>query len=107
MRNVTPIRNRPQTGPSALATWLLFAGLFATVYFASLFTPPLMDDVDAAHAQAAQHIAENSDWISARSTASAILRNRRCLTGLCAVRFKIFGQNAFATHFRTRWPCWG
>ena len=33
--------------------WLLFAVIFVTIYFASLFSPPLLDDVDAAHAQAA------------------------------------------------------
>ena len=38
--------------------WLLFAAIFVAVYFASLFSPPLLDDVDAAHAQAAQHMAE-------------------------------------------------
>ena len=53
---------RPQQG-AFNAHWcgLLFAAIFSAVYFASLFSPPLLDDVDAAHAQAAQHMAESGD----------------------------------------------
>ena len=66
MTNEIRTSARPQPGLSVLATWLLFAAIFAAVYFASLFTPPLMDDVDSAHAQAAQHIAESGDWVTAK-----------------------------------------
>ena len=44
--------DRPRQAPSVRTVWLLFAAIFVTVYFASLFSPPLLDDVDAAHAQA-------------------------------------------------------
>ncbi len=40
------------------------SAIFATVILASLFTPPLLDDADASHAQAAQHMAESGDWVT-------------------------------------------
>ena len=79
--------------------WLLFAAIFIAVYFASLFSPPLLDDVDAAHAQAAQHMAETRRPDHAEdSTASATLKSRRCPTGWWRECTAIFGQNTFATH---------
>jgi 4-amino-4-deoxy-L-arabinose transferase-like glycosyltransferase len=83
---------------SILAVWLLFAAIFAAVYFASLFTPPLMDDVDAAHAQAAQYFSENSDWVSAKINGIRYIEKPPLPYWIVAVSFKIFGQNAFATH---------
>ena len=59
---------RPGAALSPRKVWLLFAVIFAAVYFASLFSPPLMDDVDASHAQAAQYIARHrrSDYAEDR-----------------------------------------
>ena len=53
-----------QRTPSTLTTWVLFVAVFFAVQFASLFTPPLLDDVDASHAQVAQHMAESGDWVT-------------------------------------------
>ena len=53
-----------QHTPSAAATWALFLAVFLAVQFASLFSPPLLDDVDASHAQVAQHMAESGDWVT-------------------------------------------
>jgi 4-amino-4-deoxy-L-arabinose transferase-like glycosyltransferase len=64
MTTDTNTRNRPHAAPSTLATWLLFAAIFAAVQFASLFTPPLLDDADANHAEAAQHMALSGDWVT-------------------------------------------
>jgi len=57
-------QHRPAHGPSAAATWLLFIAIYLAVQIGSLFTPPLMDDVDASHAQAAQHIVDSGNWIT-------------------------------------------
>ena len=71
MTNESATQNRPQAAPSTLAVWLLFAAIFAAVQIGSLFNPPLMDDVDSSHAEAAQHFSESSDWITARSFCSS------------------------------------
>ena len=89
---------RPQQAPSTRATWVFFAAIFLAVYFASLFTPPLMDDVDASHAQAAQHFAESGDWVTAKINGIRYIEKPPLPYWLVAVSYRIFGQNAFATH---------
>jgi 4-amino-4-deoxy-L-arabinose transferase-like glycosyltransferase len=98
MTNETRTHARPQSGPSARATWLLFAAIFAAVYFGSLFTPPLMDDVDSSHAQAAQHFAESTDWVTAQINGIRYIEKPPLPYWLVAICYRIFGQNAFATH---------
>ena len=67
MMHTTRTIDRPQAALSARTVWLVFAVLWAAIYFASLFSPPLLDDVDASHAQAAQHMAESGDLITAKT----------------------------------------
>jgi 4-amino-4-deoxy-L-arabinose transferase-like glycosyltransferase len=98
MTNETNTLRCPQQAPSALATWLLFAAIFAAVQFASLFSPPLLDDVDASHAQAAQHFAESSDWVSAKINGIRYIEKPPLPYWTVAVSYRIFGQNTFATH---------
>jgi 4-amino-4-deoxy-L-arabinose transferase-like glycosyltransferase len=78
--------------------WLLFAAIFAAVYFASLFTPPLLDDVDASHSQAAQYFSEHSDWVSARINGLRYIEKPPLPYWLSGALFKVFGQNVFAAH---------
>src|ERR1019366_5257517 len=72
--------------------------IFASVQFASLFTPPLLDDADASHAQAAQHIAESGDWVTLKVDGIRYLEKPPLPYWLDAGLYRIFGQNAFATH---------
>ena len=44
-------QNRAVQEPSALVVWAFLGAIFLAVQFASLFTPPLLDDVDASHAR--------------------------------------------------------
>jgi len=81
-----------------MATWLLFAAIFAAVQFASLFTPPLMDDVDASHAQAAQHFAESGDWVTAKINGIRYIEKPPLPYWIVAASYLVFGENTFATH---------
>ncbi|MGA2571487.1 MAG: glycosyltransferase family 39 protein [Terracidiphilus sp.] len=89
---------RPQQSLSPRAAWLLLAAIFLAVYFASLFTPPLMDDVDAAHAQAAQHIAESGDLITPKTNGIRYIEKPPLPYWIVAGMYRIFGQNTFAAH---------
>lgn len=91
-------RNRPQAGPSALASWVLLAVIFAVVQFASLFTPPLLDDADASHAQSAQHMVESGDWVTPQVNGIRYLEKPPLPYWMIAGFYRVFGQNAFATH---------
>ncbi len=90
--------DRPLHAPSVRTVWLLFAAIFVTIYFASLFSPPLLDDVDAAHAQVAQHMAETGDLITGKTNGIRYIEKPPLPYWLVAGMFKIFGQNTFATH---------
>ena len=98
MTNDTHSYHRPQQAPSTLAVWLLLAAIFAAVQFASLFSPPLLDDVDAAHAQAAQHMAETGDLITAKIDGIRYIEKPPLPYWIVAGSYKIFGENTFATH---------
>ena len=87
-----------QRTPSTLATWVLLVAVFFAVQFASLFTPPLLDDVDASHAQVAQHMAESGDWVTMKVNGIRYLEKPPLPYWLAAGLYKIVGQNAFATH---------
>jgi 4-amino-4-deoxy-L-arabinose transferase-like glycosyltransferase len=78
--------------------WLLFAAIFAAVYFASLFNPPLLDDVDASHSQAAQYFSEHSDWVSAKINGLRYIEKPPLPYWISGVLDKIFGQNVFSSH---------
>jgi 4-amino-4-deoxy-L-arabinose transferase-like glycosyltransferase len=90
--------SRPASTPSTQTTWLIFLAFFITVYFASLFTPPLMDDVDASHAQTAQHIIDSGNWITTQTNGIRYIEKPPLPFWLVTISYKLFGENAFATH---------
>jgi 4-amino-4-deoxy-L-arabinose transferase-like glycosyltransferase len=98
MTDTTNTFTRPQFALSTRTVWLLFAAIFFAVYFASLFTPPLMDDVDASHAQVSQYFAEHSDWITAKTNGIRYIEKPPLPYWIVAVFFRVFGQNVFAAH---------
>ncbi len=83
---------------SRRAEWLLILTIFLAVYFAALFAPSLLDDADATHAQAAQHIALTGHWVTLRVDGIRYLEKPPLPYWLVAVDYKIFGFNSFATH---------
>ena len=90
--------DRPAQSPSALATWLLFVAIFVAVQVCSLFSPPLLDDVDASHAQAAQHIVDSNNWITCQIDGIRYIEKPPLPYWLVAISYKVFGENTFATH---------
>jgi len=90
--------HRPASAPSVRTVWLLFAAIWLAVYFASLFSPPLLDDVDAAHAQTAAHIAESGDWITSKINGIRYIEKPPLPYWTVAAMYRIFGENTFATH---------
>jgi 4-amino-4-deoxy-L-arabinose transferase-like glycosyltransferase len=104
---------RPPAAPSARTVWLLFSVIFLAVYFSSLFSPPLLDDVDAAHAQAAQGMSETGDWITSKIDGIRYIEKPPLPYWAIAIVYRIFGQNTFATHlpnalamFGLAWLAW-
>jgi 4-amino-4-deoxy-L-arabinose transferase-like glycosyltransferase len=91
-------RQRPAQTPSVMAAWLLFLAVFFAVYIGSLFTPPLLDDVDSAHAQAAQHFAETGNWVTMKINGIRYIEKPPLPYWLVGISYKIFGESAASTH---------
>ena len=68
------------------------------MYVGSLFSPPLLDDVDAAHAEAAQHFAESGDWITLKIDGIRYIEKPPLPYWVVGVFYKIFGESTFSTH---------
>ncbi len=96
MTNALDVQVRPRHGLSTTAAWLLLAAIFVAVQIGSLFSPPLLDDADASHAQAAQHMAESGDWVTLQVDGIRYLEKPPLPYWLTAGLFRVFGQNVFA-----------
>jgi 4-amino-4-deoxy-L-arabinose transferase-like glycosyltransferase len=98
MTTTSDIPSSARQAPSTGAAWVLLTAIFLAVLFASLFTPPLLDDVDASHAQVAQHMDESTDWVTMKVDGIRYLEKPPLPYWLDAALYPVFGQNAFATH---------
>src|SRR5580693_10150300 len=89
------LQNRPAT-LSSVAVWTVLLAVFAAVQFVALFRPPLLDDADATHAEAAQNIAESGDWITLKVDGIRYLEKPPLPYWLVAGLYRVVGQNVFA-----------
>ena len=78
--------------------WTLLLLLFLAVHFAALFSPSLLDDADATHANAAQHMARSGDWVTLYVNGVRYLEKPPLPYWLVAIDYRIFGYNVFSTH---------
>jgi 4-amino-4-deoxy-L-arabinose transferase-like glycosyltransferase len=75
---------------------------WAIVYLSSLFQPPLLDDADTVHAEAAREMAEGGDWVTLHINGGDGARGFRYLEKAplmywsTAVSFKMFGVNEWS-----------
>ncbi len=83
---------------STRKVWTLLLLIFFAIYFASLFTPALLDDADATHANAAQHMARTGNWVTLYVDGIRYLEKPPLPYWLAAIGYHLFGYNVFATH---------
>ena len=90
----------PQAAPrrSPLSHICLLLGLWLAIFAASLWTPPLLDDADATHAQAAQTMARTGDWVTLHVDGIRYLEKPPLPYWLAAISLKLFGPGTFAIH---------
>jgi 4-amino-4-deoxy-L-arabinose transferase-like glycosyltransferase len=77
---------------------LTLAGVWAAVFAASLSTPPVLDDADATHAQAAQAMLASGDWVTLRVDGVRYLEKAPLPYWITAMSLRVFGNTAFAVH---------
>ena len=95
----TSTTSEKQSVPSSLRTgsyWAL-AALFAVVYLGSLFTPPLLDDADSTHAEAAREMFVSGDYVTLHINGVRYLEKAPLPYWLVAICYHVFGVNEFAT----------
>ena len=83
--------------PPARHVVALFS-LWLVIFFAALFSPPLLDDADATHAQAAHAMATTGDWVTLHVDGIRYLEKAPLPYWLVALSFRVFGANTFAVH---------
>lgn len=95
----THLRNALAVASPRRSTALsLLTALWAILYFAALFTPPLLDDADATHSNAARHMALSGDWVTLQVNGIRYLEKAPLPYWLVALSFRVFGFNTFAAH---------
>ncbi len=77
---------------------LVLLALWVIIYVAALFAPPLLDDADATHANAARNILLTHDFVTLRVNGVRYLEKAPLPYWLAAGSFRIFGVSAFAAH---------
>ena len=85
-------------GPRPRNAATILTLLWVTVFFCSLFAPPLLDDADATHAQAARAMVTTGDWVTLKVDGIRYLEKAPLPYWLVATSFRCFGFNTFAAH---------
>jgi 4-amino-4-deoxy-L-arabinose transferase-like glycosyltransferase len=94
----SPLVTEPGLLSSPRKSWALLLLVFLAVYGAALFSPSLLDDADATHANAAQHMARSGDWVTLYVNGIRYLEKPPLPYWLVAIDYHLFGYNVFATH---------
>jgi len=76
----------------------ILTGLWLIIFFSALFSPPLLDDADATHSNAARHMALTGDLTTLYVNGIRYLEKAPLPYWLVALSFRIFGFNTFAAH---------
>ena len=94
----SPVAQRsPAWQPRILAVLLLLL-TWASIYLLSLTSPPLLDDADATHAQAAQAMLRTGDWVTLHVDGIRYLEKPPLPYWITAISLRLFGNNSFAVH---------
>lgn len=84
-------------GRARTASYWALAVLFAVVYLGSVFSPPLLDDADSTHAEAAREMFVSGDYVTLHINGVRYLEKAPLPYWLVVVCYHLFGVNEFAT----------
>ena len=71
--------------------------LWAAIYLASIFSPPLLDDVDTIHAEAAREMVLRHDWVTLHTNDIRYLEKAPLMYWGVAASYEIFGVKDWST----------
>ena len=71
--------------------------LWGATYVAGMFTPPLLDDADSVHAEAAREILQRSDWVSLHTNGIRYLEKAPLMYWAIAGSYLLLGVSDWST----------
>ncbi|HEV2396758.1 MAG TPA: glycosyltransferase family 39 protein [Candidatus Sulfotelmatobacter sp.] len=78
-------------------SYLALAIVFLVVYLAAVFSPPLLDDADSTHAEAAREMFVTGDYVTLHVNGVRYLEKAPLPYWLVVACYHVFGMNEFAT----------
>jgi 4-amino-4-deoxy-L-arabinose transferase-like glycosyltransferase len=81
----------------AIFSYAALAVVFLAVYVGSMFAPPLLDDADSTHAEAAREMLVSGDYVTLHINGVRYLEKPPLPYWVVAFSYKLFGVNEFAT----------
>jgi len=90
----SPDHSFPRTAPASL---LILIFLWLAIYAAGMFTPPLLDDVDTIHAEAAREMLLRHDWVTMYTNGLRYLEKAPLMYWGLASSYEIFGISDWST----------
>ncbi len=76
---------------------LILSALWAVIYFAGIFSPPLLDDVDTVHAEAAREMVLRHDWVTLYANGIRYLEKAPLMYWGVATSYTLFGASDWST----------
>lgn len=92
-----PNRANPPASRNSIASVLLIFLVWIAIYFAGMFTPPLLDDVDTIHAEAAREMVLRHDWVTLYTDGIRYLEKAPVMYWGVAASYSIFGVSDWST----------
>jgi len=90
--------DQPGPGPTVrYSSIALICILWALIYFAGIFSPALLDDVDTIHAEAAREMVLRHDWVTLYTDGIRYLEKAPLMYWGVAASYKLFGPNEWST----------
>src|SRR6266849_7961375 len=95
--------HEPSASPSSATPSLRWVSLglilllWTAIYFAGIFTPPLLDDVDTIHAEDAREMVLRHDWVTMYTDGVRYLEKAPLMYWGVAASYKVFGVHDWST----------
>jgi 4-amino-4-deoxy-L-arabinose transferase-like glycosyltransferase len=87
----------PPSSISSSRSYLIIGLLWGLIYFAGMFTPALLDDVDTIHAEAAREMLVRHDWVTMYTDGIRYLEKAPLMYWSLASSYTLFGTSDWST----------
>jgi 4-amino-4-deoxy-L-arabinose transferase-like glycosyltransferase len=97
MNPATDLQSVPTRRTTFFLSLAILVAFWLAIYVASMFTPPLLDDVDTVHAEAAREMLLRHDWITLYTNGLRYLEKAPLMYWGVATSYELFGISDWST----------